>query len=97
MNIGTHDPDPDPDPPYDPSDDGLNRNVISNTVDNGGGDKGDNEDEDGDSDAVDGPTIDAYVDLAKTACKYYFSGYCPMHILLRLQCAKFILKLSLLK
>ena len=81
MNIGTHDPDPDPDPPYDPSDDGLNRNVISNTVDNGGGDKGDNEDEDGDSDAVDGPTIDAHVVLAKKACKCYFTGYRPIHIL----------------
>jgi hypothetical protein len=75
MNIGTHNASPDPDPPCDPSYDGLNRNAISD------GDKGDDEDEHGDSDAVDGPTIDAHVVLAKKACKCYFTGYRPIHIL----------------
>jgi hypothetical protein len=75
MNIGTYEANPDPDPPCDPSYDGLNRNAISD------GDKGDDEDEDGDSDAVDGSTVEAYVVLAKKACKYYFTGYCPIHIL----------------
>ena len=78
MNIGIDEANPDP--PCDPSDDGLNRNAISNTDDdNGDGDKGDGEDEDGD--AVDGPTVEAYVNLAKRACKYYFTGYCPIRIL----------------
>ncbi|SRR6266849_4205248 len=87
MNIGTDEADP-PSDDCDPSDDGLNRNAISNIgnnndddKDNGDGDKGDDEDEDGDSDAVDGPTVEAYVDLPKRACKYYFTGYCPIHIL----------------
>ena len=71
MNTGTDKVDPDPD---DPSGDGLNRNALSNNGD------GDREDEDGD--AVDGPTVEAYVDLAKKACKYYFTGYCPIHIYL---------------
>ena len=75
MNIGTHNVNPDPDPPCDPSYDGLDRNAIRD------GNRGGDEDEDGDSDAVDGPTVEAHVDLAKKACKYYFSGYCPMHIL----------------
>jgi hypothetical protein len=79
VNIGTDEANPDP------SDDGLDRNDISNTVndnnngDNSSGDKGD--DEDGEEDVVDGPTVEAYVDLAKRVCKHYFTGYCPIHIL----------------
>ena len=89
----------------DPSDDGLNRSAISNTVnhnnnnneDNGDGDERD-ESDDSDSDAVDGPTIEAYVDLAKKACKYYFTRYRPIHIVaLHLQGVKFILKQLLMK
>jgi len=81
MNIGADEAN------LDPSDDGLNRNTFSNTVDdhnnedNSDHDKGDDEGGDGDSGAVDGPTVEAYVDLAKTACKYYFTGYCLIHIL----------------
>jgi len=66
MNIGTHDASPDPDPPCDPFYDGLSRNAISTS------DEGDDEYEDSDSDAVDGLTIEAHVDLAKKACKYFF-------------------------
>jgi len=50
----------------DPSDSGLNRNAVTNnndSEDNGDRDNGDDEDEG--SDAVDVPTVDAYVDLAK--------------------------------
>ena len=87
MNIGRNEANPD----Y--SDDDPNRNTISNTVDNDN-----NKDEGEDSDAVDSPTIKAYVVLAKKACKYYFTGYRPIHILaLYLQCTKLILKLSLMK
>jgi len=68
MNIGTHDASPDPDPPCDSSYDGLSRNAISAS------DKGDDEYEDSDSDAVDGLTIEAHVDLAKKAHKYFFPG-----------------------
>jgi hypothetical protein len=68
MNIGTHEAN-DRDPSYNPSDDGLNRNAISYAINNRDGDKGDDEDDD----AVDGPTVEAYVVLAKTACKYYFT------------------------
>jgi hypothetical protein len=88
MNIGTDEANPDPDSPCDLSDDGLNGNAISNTdnndyydEDNGNGDKGHDEDEDVDSDAVDDPTVEAHVELAKTSCKYCFTGYCPIHIL----------------
>ena len=69
--------------PCDSSDDGLDRIAISNPDDNdddSNGD-GDNEDEDGDSDVVDGPTVKAHIDLAKTKCEYYFTGYCPIHVL----------------
>jgi hypothetical protein len=77
MNIGTNEADLDPDPPCDPSYcyDDLNRNSISVS------DKEDDEDEDGDSSAVDGPTVEAYVVLAKRSCKYYFTGYYPIQIL----------------
>lgn len=74
-NSGTYKANPDPDPSCNSSCGGLNRNAISD------GDKGDDEGEDGDSDAVDGPTVEAYVDLAKRACKYYFNRYCPIHTL----------------
>jgi hypothetical protein len=87
MNGGTDEANPDFDPPSDPSDDGLSKNTISNAdgedncnEDNSDSDKGDDEDEHGDSDAGDGPTIEAYVDLAKRACKLYFSGYSPIHM-----------------
>ena len=75
MNIGTYNADPDPNPPCNPSFDGLNRNPVSDN------DKGDGKDKDGDSDVVDGPTVKAHINLVKKACKYYFTGYCPIHIL----------------
>jgi hypothetical protein len=39
---------------------------------------GDDDGEDGDSDVVDGPAV---VSLAERVCKYYFKGYCLIHIL----------------
>ena len=84
MNIEIDEANPDPDPLCDPSGDDLYRNAIGNTdnnnnnEDNSAGDKGDDEVEDG---AVDGPTVEAYVELAKRACKYYFAEYCQMRIL----------------
>jgi hypothetical protein len=44
-----------------------------------GGGKGDGDDEDEDGDAVDGPTVEAYVNLAKTAGKYHLNMCCPIH------------------
>ncbi len=85
MIIGTDEANPDPDPPCDPSGGGLNRSAISNTNDDGNnednsdGDKRGDEDED--ADAIDGPTVDAYINLMKRKCKYYFTGYSLIHIL----------------
>jgi hypothetical protein len=62
---------PDSNLPCNLSDNGLNGNDIRNTNDKDK-DNGDNDDgdDDGDGDAVDSPTVDAYIDLAKMACKY---------------------------
>ena len=68
---------PEPDIQYDPSDGSLNDNINNtNNKNNSNGNCGDD-----DGDAVDGPTVEAYVDLVKTACKYYLTRYCPICIL----------------
>jgi hypothetical protein len=69
VNIGTNEVNPDPNSPCDLSDNGLNSNAISNANDK---DDSNNDDGDDDGDAVDDPTVEAHVDLAKIACKYLF-------------------------
>lgn len=68
MKTGIDEANADADPPCDPFGDNVNRNSIN--------DKGNDEDgdEDGDSSAVDGPTVEAYVVLAKRGCKYHVAG-----------------------
>jgi hypothetical protein len=82
MNIGTGEVaemNPIPDPPYDPSDAGLSSNTTSHI--NNNKDDGDGGDGDDDGDAVDGPTVEAHVNLAKTARKYYLTRHHPIHVL----------------
>ena len=68
---------PDPDLPHfsvskdDDDDDDNDDNDDNDDDDNGEGDN--DEDDNGD---VDGPTVQAHVDLAKTACKYCRTQYC---------------------
>jgi len=66
---------PEPGPPYDPSDGSFISNIDNiNNKDDGNGNDID--------DAVNGPTMEAYVDLAKTACNFYSTRYCLIHILI---------------
>ena len=50
---------------------GHDGNSVTNVNDNKDGD----DDNDNDDGAVDGPTVEAHVDLAKTACKYHASQH----------------------
>ena len=91
MNIGADEANPDLDLPCDPCDEGHYSNAIgitdnnNNNEDHHAGDKGDGEDED---DAMDGPTVEAYIELVKRTCRYYFAGCCPMHILTHIYSAQ---------